>query len=382
MTGFGSAKLGLELGENGLMSDPRRVVVLGSTGSIGRQALEVMAAHPDLYRPVALVAGSDAGALQAQVRETGAEHSGLGAEAAAEMSALREADVVLNAVVGAAGLRASVSALEAGKTLALANKESLVAGGEVCLKAMRAGGGKIVPVDSEHAAIAQCLADRPSDVVARIVLTASGGPFRTRQDLDGVTREEALAHPTWTMGPKVTIDSATLMNKGLEVIEAHHLFGVGYDRIDVLIHPQSIVHGIVHLTDGSSLLHAAPADMRIPIAAALAWPEHSAWSAEPIDLAATKELLFEPVDPDRWELLTLAREVGLKGATYPAALNAANEVAVHAFLADQIAFDRIAHVVASVVESHEPSRGDDLSDVLEADAWARKAAQQVIEELV
>jgi 1-deoxy-D-xylulose-5-phosphate reductoisomerase len=309
-------------------TDKVRVVVLGSTGSIGRQALDVAAAHPDQIEVVGLVAGSDSETLRAQVDATGARHHGLGADAGAELAALGEADVVLNAIVGCAGLPASVAALRAGKVLALANKESLVAGGRVCLDAAAEGGGSLVPVDSEHAALAQCLARCDRAEVARVTLTASGGPFRTRRDLSSVTRDEALAHPTWSMGPKITVDCATLMNKGLEVVEAHWLFGFGYDDIDVVVHPQSIVHGMVELRDSTLLLQAAPADMRIPIQAALLGDGRVAGRYERLDLAAIGSLEFEQVDHARFPALGLAGRAGRSGGTAPAVLNAANEVAV------------------------------------------------------
>ncbi|HEX2049574.1 MAG TPA: 1-deoxy-D-xylulose-5-phosphate reductoisomerase [Actinomycetota bacterium] len=356
----------------------RRIVVLGSTGSIGRQALDVIAARDDM-RVVGLAAGSDRAQLDAQARATGAHFACLGAEAAVELARLPKADVVLNAIVGAAGLRASTAALEAGKVLALANKESLVAGGEVCRAAAARGGGTIVPVDSEHAAIAQCLEGRAGADVARIVLTASGGPFRTRGDLSAVTPAEALAHPTWTMGPKITVDSATLMNKGLEVIEAHHLFGFGYDDIDVVVHPQSVVHGAVELADGSVVLQAAPADMRIPIQAALTYPQRGTLSFERIDFDKLGVLEFEPVDRERFPALSLAYDAGRRGGTHPAVLNAANEVAVGAFLSGELPFTGIADVVAGVLSEHDGAAGDDLGAVLAADAWARRRARSLVD---
>ena len=357
----------------------RRVVILGSTGSIGRQALDVVRAHPDRFEVIGLVAGADGDLLERQAAELGVGRTGLGADAAIEMASLDDADVVLNAIVGVAGLRASVAALGAGKTLALANKESLVAGGEACLAAAGAGGGRIIPVDSEHAALAQCLAGRDGDDVRRLVLTASGGPFRTRADLSGVTKDEALAHPTWSMGPKITIDSATLMNKGLEVIEAHHLFGFAYDDIDVLVHPQSVVHGIVELRDGSMIMHAAPPDMRIPIASALA-DEVLASEWDALDLTKISQLDFEPLDRAKWRAVDLAYEAGRKGRSYPAALNAANEVAVRAFLDERIAFTDIISIVEEVAAAHVPRDAATVEAVLAADEDARAHARRVIEE--
>ena len=358
----------------------RRVSILGSTGSVGRQALDVIAEHPDHLEVVGLVAGSDEEGLARQAEGLpGDVRTGLGTEAAVELAGWDGCDVVLNAVVGAAGLRASLAALESGKVLALANKESLIAGGEVCLSAAERGGGHMVPVDSEHASVARCLAERSSTDVARIVLTASGGPFRTRRDLAGVTVEEALAHPTWSMGSKITIDSATLMNKGFEVIEAHFLFGVDYDRISVLVHPQSLVHAIVELSDGSLLMHAAITDMRLPIQAALLEDPALYGSLGTLDLAETSTLEFEELDRARFPAVNLAFQAGRQGRSYPAVLNAANEVAVHAFLAGELGFEEIASTVERVLEHHEPMEVKELPAVLEADEWARSRARMHIE---
>ena len=359
----------------------RRVAVLGSTGSIGRQALEVIAANPNELEVVALVAGRDEVALSEQAARYGVQRTGLGSEAAEELAQQDDVDIVLNAVVGAAGLRASVAALAAGKVLALANKESLVAGGEVCTRASADGGGTIVPVDSEHAALFQCLSAEGSSA-ASVILTASGGPFREREDLSGIRVEEALAHPTWSMGPKVTIDSATLMNKGLEVIEAHHLFGFGYDEIEVVVHPQSVVHGAVRCADGTMLMQAAPPDMRLPIQAALTWPFAAAGHMATIDLAEVGRLTFEPVDHARFPSLGLAYEAGRRGATFPAALNAANEVAVAAFLDGKISFVDIPATVESVVSTHEPGDAFSLDEVLSANEAARDAATRIVDERV
>ena len=358
----------------------RKVVILGSTGSIGRQALEVIDTHPDLLEVVGLVAGSNEEELAQQSGSRGSVSTGLGEDAAVEMAALEEADVVLNAIVGAAGLRASIATLEAGKTLALANKESLVAGGELCRAAMERGGGSLVPVDSEHAAIAQTLEGHDRETVAKIHLTASGGPFRERTDLSTVTPEDALAHPTWSMGPKITVDSATLMNKGLEVIEAHFIFGFGYDQIDVVVHPQSVVHGIAEFVDGSMLMAAGPTDMRIPIQSALLAPDRvgSGISAlAPVDLGS---LQFEPLDHDRFPAVALAYEMGRRGGTFPAAMNAANEVAVEAFLAGRLGFTGILEVVREVLEKHEDGDPTVLADVLRADSSARAGAEGLIDQ--
>jgi 1-deoxy-D-xylulose-5-phosphate reductoisomerase len=357
----------------------RRVVILGSTGSIGRQALDVIGSHPDRFECVGLAAGTDKQTLEAQARSIPGAAMGLGERAAVELAAFPDADVVLNAIVGAAGLRASVAALEAGKTLALANKESLVAGGRLCLDAARRGGGRIVAVDSEHAAISQCLSGADSGSVAKIVLTASGGPFRNRRDLESVTVEDALKHPTWAMGRKITIDSATLMNKGLEIIEAHFLFGFDYSRIDVLVHHQSIVHGIVELVDGSVLMQAAPTDMRIPIAAALCHPDRLASSAEPPDLVGLGSLQFEAVDEGRFPCVGLARAAGVSGDSYPAALNAGDECAVEAFLAGRIKFVQIPAIIEEVLINHEAVPADDLDSVMDVDRRARLDAEEAIE---
>ncbi|HEX2239769.1 MAG TPA: 1-deoxy-D-xylulose-5-phosphate reductoisomerase [Actinomycetota bacterium] len=350
---------------------PRRVVVLGSTGSVGRQALEVIQSFPDRFEAIALVAGSDGAALERQAAELGIGRIGLGVDAAVEYAQLEEADIVFNAIVGAAGLRASVAALETGRTLALANKESLVAGGEVCRAAAASGEGTIVPVDSEHSALAQCLAGRHPATVEKVILTASGGSLREHGDLDSVTPEEALAHPTWSMGPKITIDSATLMNKGLEVIEAHYLFGVPYDRIDVLLHRQSLVHGIVQMVDGSLFMHAATTDMRLPIQAALCTPDIWPSLVEPLDLATADDLTFEELDDSRWPAVKLAYRAGRLGGSAPAVLNAANEVSVQAFLERRIAFTELIPLVASVLDAHDVHHVTTIEDVERADAWAR-----------
>jgi 1-deoxy-D-xylulose-5-phosphate reductoisomerase len=360
------------------VSEQRRVIILGSTGSIGRQAVEVVRAHPQRFRVVGLAAGSDEKRLRQQAGELKTERAVLGGDGAVELAARPEADVVVNAIVGAAGLKASIAALEAGKLLALANKESLVAGGEVCSAAAARGGGTIVAVDSEHAAIAQCLEGRAAESVSRIVLTASGGPFRTRADLSDVTPEDALQHPTWTMGPKITIDSATLMNKGLEVIEAHHLFRMSYESIGIVVHPQSVVHGIVELADGSMLMQAAPADMRLPIQAALCYPERLAGLSSPVDLESVRALEFEPLDHERFPAVGLAYEAGRRGGTYPAVLNAADEIAVRAFLDRRLQFTDIPGVIDRALEAHQVADGSDLDSVLEADAWARAEAKRLV----
>ena len=358
----------------------RKVAVLGSTGSIGRQALEVIRANPDELEAVALVAGSNESELNAQAAELGVTRTGLGSEAAEDLARLDDVDVVLNAVVGAAGLRASVAALESGKVLALANKESLVAGGEVCTRAAAEGGGTIVPVDSEHAALFQCLtAEGPA---ASVILTASGGPFRSRESLSGVTVDEALAHPTWSMGPKNTIDSATLMNKGLEVIEAHFLFGFSYEDIEVVVHPQSVVHAIVRWSDGTMIMQAAPPDMRLPIQAALTWPFAQSGHVATIDLAEVAQLTFEAVDRRRFPSLDLAYDAGRKGGTFPTALNASNEVAVSAFVDGRLPFTGIPATVENVLAAHEAGDATTLDGVFAADAAAREDAERAVQRLV
>ena len=363
-----------------MSASPRRVAILGSTGSVGRQALDVIGRHPAHLKAVALVAGSDAAGLAQQAQRLGVERTGLGQEAAIEVASSGDVDIVLNAIVGAVGLRASVAALASGKALALANKESLVAGGQVCAAAAERGGGRVYPVDSEHASIAQCLRGRDSEEVGRIVLTASGGPFRTRTDLANVTPEEALAHPTWAMGPKITVDCATLMNKGLEVIEAHHLFGFAPDAIDVVVHPQSIVHGIVELGDGSMVMHAASTDMRVPIQMALLDGNGTSESFGALDLAAVGELTFEPLDRGKFRAVDLAYEAVRKGGTYPAVLNAANEVAVGAFLRRELGFLDIVGVAEDVLAAHDLTPALELDAVIEADSWARSRARQVAQE--
>jgi 1-deoxy-D-xylulose-5-phosphate reductoisomerase len=301
-----------------------------------------------------------------------------GAEAVAEAAAW-PCDVVLNAVTGAVGLAATLAAIDAGRTLALANKESLIMGGQ--LVAGRAAPGQIVPVDSEHSAIAQCLRSGTAAEVRRLVLTASGGPFlhRTRAELAGVTPEQALAHPTWNMGPVITVNSATLVNKGLELIEAHLLFDIGFDDIAVVVHRQSVIHSMVEFTDGSTIAQASPPDMRIPIAVALGWPDRVPGAASPIDWTTAHTWTFEPLDTAAFPAVALAREAGAAGGTAPAAYNAANEECVAAFLAGRLPFAGIIDTVAQVVSEHGDSSGDavSLDDVLSADRWARNRARQL-----
>ena len=362
----------------------RDVVVLGSTGSIGTQALDVCRANPERFRVVGLTAGgANPGLFGRQVEEWSAAYPplfhGLGEDASVEAAAL-DCDVVLNGITGAVGLRPTLAALDAGNVLALANKESLIIGGPVVTS--RAKPGQIVPVDSEHSALAQCLRGGTADEVRRLVLTASGGPFRgrTSAELEGVTVEEALAHPTWDMGPVVTINSATLVNKGLEVIEAHLLFGIPFDSIEVVVHPTSVVHSMVEFVDGSTLVQASPPTMLIPIALALAWPDRVPDTAPPVDWSRAETWEFFPLDDEAFPAVSLARRAGEAGGTAPAVYNAANEVAVEAFRAGKLPFTRIVPTIADVLAAHDVLSGVQLGvdDVLAADGWARSEAARLV----
>jgi 1-deoxy-D-xylulose-5-phosphate reductoisomerase len=350
----------------------KRVALLGATGSIGRQALEIIDAHPGLEL-VAAASGSQPIDGLAPLTQTGGDLTTLLDRA--------EPDVVLNAVVGFAGLPATLWALERGADLALANKESLVAAGELALAARRRGGGRLLPVDSEHSAAFQCLEGRAPGTVDSLVLTASGGPFRgkTAADLEHVTPDEALAHPTWSMGPKITVDSATLANKGLELIEAHFLFGLPYDRIEVVVHPTSIVHALVRFRDGAALAHLGYPDMRVPISYALTYPERAATPIPRLDLASGLTLEFHAPDLETFPMLALAREAGERGGTYPCAYNAANEVAVEAFLDGRLAFLAIAGLVERALDAVDGAPARDVDDLVEADADARRAAHDCLE---
>jgi 1-deoxy-D-xylulose-5-phosphate reductoisomerase len=354
----------------------RRVALLGATGSIGRQALELVAAHPGLQL-CALASGSSP--LDELAAEHGVEHVQVGGDVT-ELLERTAPDVVVNAVVGFAGVAATLWSLERGVTLALANKESLVAAGDVALAAHGRGGGLLLPVDSEHSALFQCLEGRAPASIASLVLTASGGPFRgrTREELATVTAAEALRHPTWEMGPRITIDSATLANKGLELIEAHCLFGVPYEYIEVVVHPTSIVHGLVRFRDGASLAHLGYPDMRVPISFALTYPERSETPVPHLDFAAGLRLDFEAPDTDAFPMLALARDAGQRGGTFPCAYNAADEVAVAAFLEGRIGFLDIAATVAGVLDAVDGATARDLPDLVEADAAARRAADRVL----
>ncbi len=346
-----------------------RIALLGATGSIGRQAIEIVAAHPGLEL-VAAASGSTAIEGLAPLTQTGGDLT--------ELLEAAQPDVVLNAVVGFAGVGATLWALEHGVTLALANKESLVAAGDLALAARERGGGPLLPVDSEHSALFQCLEGRDPATVESLVLTASGGPFRgrSRAELEHVTIAEALAHPTWSMGRKISVDSATLANKGLELIEAHWLFGIPYDRIEVVVHPASIVHALVRFRDGALLAHLGLPDMRVPISFALTYPERQAVPAAPLDLTAGLDLRFEAPAADSFPLLPLARAAGERGGTFPCAYNAANEVAVSAFLEGRIRFPEIADTVAEVLEHVDGAPARDLEDLVAADAGARRAAER------
>jgi 1-deoxy-D-xylulose-5-phosphate reductoisomerase len=353
----------------------KRVALLGATGSIGRQALEIIEANPELEL-VAAASGKQPIEGLAPLTQVGGDPTRLLESA--------EPDVVLNAVVGFAGLRGTLWTLEQGIDLALANKESLVAGGDLAVAAWERGGGRILPVDSEHSAAFQLLEHREPKSVDSLVLTASGGPFRgrSRADLEGVTPAEALAHPTWSMGPKITVDSATLMNKGLELIEAHFLFGLAYERIEVAIHPTSVVHALVRFRDGAALAHVGYPDMRVPISHALTYPERAATPIPPLDLASGLVLEFSAPDEDAFPCLKLARSAGEAGGTATCVLNAANEVAVAAFLDGTLPFLGIAEVVERTVSSLEAQSARSLDELTAVDAEARRHAASLTRELV
>jgi 1-deoxy-D-xylulose-5-phosphate reductoisomerase len=376
------------------------VALLGSTGSIGRSALSVLRRHPDEFHVVALAANRNAAELAQQVEILAPDCIALVDSDAlqnGEVAAARgwrtgragliaaashpDADIVINAIVGAAGLEATIAALVAGKRLALANKESLVAGGPLVMDALREGGGSLVPIDSEHSAILQCLRGAAEREIRRIVLTASGGPFRNHSlhELQSVTRADALRHPTWEMGAKITIDSATLANKALEVIEAHFLFGLDYDRIDAVVHPQSIVHSMVEFTDGSVLAQMGFPNMELPILYALTHPIRVADSGtRAFDPVAAGALTFEPIDSERFGAFRLGVQAGRTGGTAPAVYNAANEVAVAAFLANDLPFPAIPDVIDAALQGHLPTAVDSLAVVLEADRAARAVARDAI----
>jgi 1-deoxy-D-xylulose-5-phosphate reductoisomerase len=347
----------------------KRVAVLGATGSIGRQALEVIDRNAGLEL-VAASSGTQAIDGLAPLTQVGGDPT--------ELLERAQPDVVLNAIVGFAGVTATLWALEHGIDLALANKESLVAAGELALAARERGGGRLLPVDSEHSAVFQCLEGRDPQTVHSIVLTGSGGPFRgrNRAELQDVTPDDALDHPTWRMGPKITVDSATLANKGLEVIEAHFLFGLPYDRVEVVIQPTSVVHALVRFRDGASLAHLGYPDMRVPISCALTYPERAATDVDLLDFSAGLTLDFEPVDAEAFPLLGLARRAGERGGTNPCVFNAANEVAVGAFLEGRLPFLGIAEVVEETLEASDGAPARDLDELVAADGEARRIAER------
>ena len=374
----------------------RRIVIVGSTGSVGTQALDVVEQSDEL-QVVGLAAQTSADLLLEQAARFGVERVALADEQAAAGAAAghdgevlggaeglvslitdTDCELVLNALVGSAGLGPTVAALGEGIDLALANKESLVVGGELVMALAEATGAQVIPVDSEHSALHQLVASERPGTVERLVLTASGGPFRGRRDLGGITPEDALAHPTWDMGGKITIDSATLMNKGLELIEAHHLFGVPYDRIDVVVHPQSIVHAVVHLNDGASLAHLGYPDMRVPISYALHHPDRADVRVPTLDLAEVGALTFELPDLDTFACLRLAREAAEAGGTARCVLNAANEVAVHAFLAGDLTFPGIAELIERTLAELPAGPVRHFSDLYAADAEARQVAKGLL----
>jgi 1-deoxy-D-xylulose-5-phosphate reductoisomerase len=374
----------------------KKIAILGSTGSIGRQAMEIVAADDGLS-VAGVAAGSNWREALVQARESGASMLALADPGAAERAALEfdgtvlsggsaardlvdacEPDMVLNGIVGAAGLGPTIATLNAGIDLALANKESLVIGGELVTELARGTGSRILPVDSEHSALFQLLENESRDAVERIVLTASGGPFRGRQDLDGVTVDEALDHPTWAMGGRITIDSASLMNKGFEMIEAHHLFALPYDRIDVVVHPQSIVHSLIDLSDGATLAHLGHPDMRVPIAYALSWPARASTTVERLDLASVGRLDFEPPDPGTFRCLELARQAGAAGGISPCVLNASDEVAVGAFLDGRIAFNDIAALIERVLDDIGEGPARDFRELFAVDEAARERTEELV----
>lgn len=380
----------------------RRIAILGATGSVGRSTLDLVQRDPEAFDVVALTANSDVAGLASAARAVRARFAGIGdpalgtalaealagtgietgaGEAALIDAASRDAEWTMGAIVGCAGLRPVMAALEQGGLVALANKESLVSAGAIMMDKATASGATLLPVDSEHNAIFQCLAQGQLGAVRRIVLTASGGPFRTwsRQEMAAVTPERAVQHPNWSMGAKISIDSATMMNKGLELIEAHHLFPVGHDRIDILVHPQSVIHSMVEYVDGSTLAQLGTPDMRTPIAHALAWPARMAAPAERLDLAKIGSLSFEAPDPVRFPALALARSAVEAGGARPAILNAANEQAVAAFLARRIGFLDIAAIVGKVLDRYDPPAPANLDEVLVIDGEARRMAADVME---
>jgi len=387
------------------VSAPRRLILLGATGSIGRQVIDVVRSHPGGFEVVGLATGSDTAALVRHADELGVTRVAVADRVAAKALvdgrrdlevldghegvvdlATTDADIVVNGITGAVGLEPTLAALRTGTPVALANKESLIVGGDLVVAAAEAAGGReshLIPIDSEHSALAQCLRAGQRSEVARLVLSASGGPFRgrSRAELADVTAAQALAHPTWEMGPVITVNSATLMNKGLELIEAHELFAVSWDALDVVVHPQSVVHSMVEFVDGSTIAQLSPPDMRLPIQLALAWPQRLPHAFATCDWTRPTELTFEPVDRGTFVALELAAAAGRRGGTFPAVLNAANEVAVDAFLVGRLRFLDLAEVVEETLDAWattDPVPPSDLGEVLHADAWARQRAAEAL----
>ncbi len=378
----------------------KELIILGSTGSIGRQTLDVVRKHQDAFKIIGLSAHQNVDLLAEQINEfkpkavvvsdrkyvqklrnlLKKDVDILDGKDALTKLVLFDADLVLNALVGSAGLESTIAVIKTGKTLALANKESMVIGGEIINRLLLKNGGVIIPVDSEHSAICQCLLGEKTQEINKVILTASGGPFRGKRssELRRVTVEEALAHPKWNMGKKISIDSATLMNKGLEIIEAHYLFNLSYDDIEVVIHPQSVIHSMVEFVDGSIKAHMGPTDMRIPIQYALSYPERLPSPIPMLNLLTVDKLTFEEPDSVNFPCLRCAVEAGKKGKTYPAVLNAANEEAVAAFLNGEIAFLTIPEVVDKVLSKHKPVEPVELSVLKEAESWARNQASEII----
>jgi len=356
----------------------RRVIVLGSTGSIGTQALDVIRANPRRFELVGIAAGTNAALVEEQAAQFGVEHTALGAAEAEQLVRDVEADVVLNAITGSIGLGPTLAALKTGRTLALANKESLIVGGALVQAA--AAPDQIVPVDSEHSALAQALRSGAREEVRRLVVTASGGPFRgrTREELHSVTPAQALAHPTWDMGRVVTTNSATLVNKGLEVIEAHLLFDVAYDDIEVVVHPQSIVHSMVEFVDGSTIAQASPPDMRLPISLGLDWPNRVGGVGAPLDWRRATSWTFEPLDDEAFPAVALAKTVGRAAGTFPAVYNAANEQAVDAFHEGRLPFLGIVDTIQRVIDAHDAPDELTIETLAEAERWAREKADALI----
>ncbi|MFM7013480.1 MAG: 1-deoxy-D-xylulose-5-phosphate reductoisomerase [Actinomycetota bacterium] len=352
----------------------RRVIILGSTGSIGTQAIEVINQNPEEFQVVGLAAGRNQELLEAQRQHFGlaSANAVLGSEAAERLVQETEADVVLNGITGSIGLGPTLATLNTGKTLALANKESLIVGGELVTSIAKPG--QIVPVDSEHSAIAQCLRSGTQAEVNKLVLTASGGPFRgySKEQLKKVTPSQALAHPTWVMGQVVTTNSATLVNKGLELIEAHLLFGIPFDQIEVTVHPQSVIHSMVEFVDGSVIAQASPPSMKLPIALGLSWPSRLNNISPAIDWSTSHSWQFEPLDESVFEAVALARQVGKLGKSYPAVFNAANEQAVMAFHSGAISFDQITELIERAIEAHEAESELSLDSLARAEKWARE----------